>query len=198
MTESNLIGRALDWAYDRALAGLPGLDAAVPMAEAALARHHNDAEAAISSLIRRQTGRAAATGFVTGIGGLMTLPVAIPANLAGVLVVQLRLVAAIARLRGYDPRDPRIKTLALACLGGGAAVDLAKSAGVRVTGRWVARTSAARLVPVVGGAVSGTIDAVATRTVAAAARRVFPRHPDGDILVPVPRSTPSPDAAKRA
>ena len=42
-----------------------------------------------------------------------------PANLAGVAVVQVRMVAAIAHLRGYDLDDNRVRTALVMCLLGG-------------------------------------------------------------------------------
>ena len=46
------------------------------------------------------------------------LPVALPANLAGLAVVQMRMIAAIAHLRGYDVNDRRVRSaLTLAMLG---------------------------------------------------------------------------------
>jgi uncharacterized protein (DUF697 family) len=55
-------------------------------------------------------------GFVTSIGGLVTLPVALPANMTGIAIVQSRMVAAIAHLRGYDLDDPRVRTAVITCL----------------------------------------------------------------------------------
>jgi uncharacterized protein (DUF697 family) len=46
------------------------------------------------------------------------VPVALPANLAGLAVVQMRMIAAIAHLRGYDVDDRRMRVaLTLAMLG---------------------------------------------------------------------------------
>ena len=56
---------------------------------------------------------------MTNIGGLATLPVAIPANITGVATVQVRMVAAIAHLRGYDLNDNRVRTALVMCLMGG-------------------------------------------------------------------------------
>ena len=42
-----------------------------------------------------------------------------PANLAGVAVVQTRMVAALAHLRGYDLDDNRVRTALIMCLLGG-------------------------------------------------------------------------------
>jgi uncharacterized protein (DUF697 family) len=94
----------------------------LPSARTTAARHlqkHGSVNAAIDALIDTHVGLGSAQGFVTNLGGLATLPVAIPANLAGVAVVQVRLVAAIAHLRGYDVDDNRVRTALLMCLLGG-------------------------------------------------------------------------------
>ena len=45
---------------------------------------------------------AAAGGFVTSVGGFITLPVALPANVLGFYLLATRMTAAVASLRGYD------------------------------------------------------------------------------------------------
>jgi uncharacterized protein (DUF697 family) len=39
-----------------------------------------------------------------------------PANMTGLAVVQARMVASIAALRGYDLSDPRVRTAVISCL----------------------------------------------------------------------------------
>lgn len=93
----------------------------IPGAKDAAARalqSRGDHEAALDTLIRQHVGLAGAQGFLTNLGGLITLPVALPANLAGLAVVQMRMIAAIAHLRGYDVNDRRVRSaLTLAMLG---------------------------------------------------------------------------------
>jgi hypothetical protein len=95
----------------------------LPSAKSAAARHllrqAGSADEAISSIIDHHVRLASAQGFVTNIGGLATLPVAIPANITGVATVQVRMVAAIAHLRGYDLNDNRVRTALVMCLMGG-------------------------------------------------------------------------------
>ena len=75
----------------------------------------------VNSLIRWQVTKAATSGFLSGLGGLITLPIAIPANVGVVVVVQLRMIAAIAFMGGYDVKNDRVKTFAYACLAAGTA-----------------------------------------------------------------------------
>jgi uncharacterized protein (DUF697 family) len=55
-------------------------------------------------------------GFATNIGGLVTAALTIPANITGLALIQCRMVAGIAHLRGYDLSDPRVKNAILACV----------------------------------------------------------------------------------
>ncbi len=75
-------------------------------------------EAAIDSIVMQHIGLASAQGFLTSVGGLITLPVGLPANLAGLAVLSVRMIGSIAHLRGYDVDDRRVRAaLTLAMLG---------------------------------------------------------------------------------
>ena len=94
---------------------------AFPGAKATAARKvqdKSDREAAIGALISSHIALASAQGFVTGVGGLTTLPAGLPANIAGLAVLGVRMIASIAHLRGYDVEDRRVRVaLTLALLG---------------------------------------------------------------------------------
>jgi hypothetical protein len=95
-----------------AIDGYQRFPGAEKIAEAKMAKSGDEIEAVIDQHIRL----AGVQGFVTSIGGLVTLPVALPANLTGLAIVQARMVAAIAHLRGYDLGDPRVRTAVITCL----------------------------------------------------------------------------------
>ena len=59
---------------------------------------------------------AGAQGFATNLGGLVTAAVAMPANIVGLSLIQCRMVAGIAHLRGYDLDDPRVRNAILAVI----------------------------------------------------------------------------------
>jgi hypothetical protein len=90
-------------------------------------------EAQINSLIRWQDTKAATQAFVTGLGGLLSLPLPLPAELTGLLFVQLRMIAAIAHMCGKDLRDERVQTFTLLCLAGNHAIDILKEARIDTT-----------------------------------------------------------------
>ncbi|MEW2443190.1 EcsC family protein [Micromonospora marina] len=70
-----------------------------------------DVDKAIGRLIKESVMAAGSAGFVTGLGGFLTLPITLPANVAGALVINVRLAGAIAYLRGYDLDDPHTQAM---------------------------------------------------------------------------------------
>ena len=108
-------GGSLRWLLDAAIEGYAKLPGARKAAASQLARS-GDHEAAINSLITQHITMAGAQGFVTNLGGVLTALVTVPANIAAVSVIQCRIVATIAHLRGYDLDDNRVRSAVLACL----------------------------------------------------------------------------------
>lgn len=100
-------------ALHRAIVGVGPLPAATESARWQLQRHDGDVDAAIRSLIRVHVALAGSAGFATNIGGLVTVAVTLPANLTGLAVIESRMVACIAHLRGYDINDPRVRNAIL-------------------------------------------------------------------------------------
>lgn len=114
---------ALDWAYDKSINGISGLDTATDLAECYADNGYSSIDNA-NSLIRWQNTKSATSGFITGLGGIITMPIAIPANIASVIFVQIRMVAAIAHLGGYDLKDDKVRTLVYTCLAGNSAKEI--------------------------------------------------------------------------
>src|SRR3712207_2697105 len=110
-----VLRRVLELAID-GYGKLPGAKAS---AARQLQRNAGSVDQAIDALIEFHVRLASAQGFVTNLGGAAALPVAVPANLTGVAVVQVRMIAAIAHLRGYDLDDNRVRTALVMCLLGG-------------------------------------------------------------------------------
>ncbi len=127
----NVVGQALEWAYEKAVDGFGAFGTAEDLGNEYLKANDYSKINAVNSLIRWQNAKAATSGFVTNVGGLITLPVAIPASLASVLYLQLRMIAAIAHIGGHDIKDDRVKTLCYVCLVGNSAGEVLKTAGVQ-------------------------------------------------------------------
>ncbi len=94
-------------ALHRAIAGVGPLTPAAQVAEKILAGNDGHAAKSVHGVIDHHTRLAGAQGFLTNIGGLVTMTVTLPANLTGLAVLQCRMVAGVAHLRGYDLADPR-------------------------------------------------------------------------------------------
>lgn len=83
-----------------------------PLAPAARAAEKTD----VPGLIEDHVRYAGAQGLLTGLGGIVTATVTIPANVAGLALIQSRMIAGIAHLHGYDLEDPRVRNAILACM----------------------------------------------------------------------------------
>lgn len=92
---------------------------------------------AVEHVIRNHVAMAGTGGFVTGFGGFVTMPLALPVNVAEFYFVATRMTAAIAALRGYDLSEPHIRTAVLLALVGADSDDVIRKAGiVSPTGRF--------------------------------------------------------------
>ncbi|HEU0285811.1 MAG TPA: hypothetical protein VFR22_02135, partial [Nocardioidaceae bacterium] len=90
-----------------AIDGTGPFKGAAPAADSRLVQARGDVENAVGDLIDNHVRMAGVQGFLTNLGGAVTLPVMIPANVTGLALLQCHLVAGIAHLRGYDLDDPR-------------------------------------------------------------------------------------------
>ncbi|ANH37810.1 EcsC protein family protein [Nocardioides dokdonensis FR1436] len=103
-------------ALQRAIRGVGPLPGAAAAADEQLREQHGDVDKAVHEVIENHVRYAGAQGFLTNIGGVVTATVAIPANITGLALVQCRMIAGIAHLRGYDLEDPRVRNAILVCL----------------------------------------------------------------------------------
>ena len=89
-------------------------------------------EGAVRSLIRWQSSKAAATGFVAGVPGLTAMVVTVPFEMAMNAYLQLRMVCVIAILYGWDPKSDRLRTIIMALMLGSAVGDATAATAARV------------------------------------------------------------------
>ncbi|SDB80935.1 EcsC protein family protein [Raineyella antarctica] len=93
----------------------------MPGAKSVAAKHlqkHPRVEEAVDSVITAHIALASTSGFLTNVGGLVVTAITLPANLMGLAVLQGRMVASIAHLRGYDIDDTRVRTAIMMCMMG--------------------------------------------------------------------------------
>ncbi len=100
-------------ALDRAIRGVGPLPPAADAAEKQLIEQRGNVDRAIHEVIENHVRYAGGQGFVTNLGGLVTAALLIPANVTGLTLVQCRMIAGIAHLRGYDLEDPRVRNAIL-------------------------------------------------------------------------------------
>jgi hypothetical protein len=135
--DDGVIGRLVQVLLDAGIDGLGPLRSARQLAESAL-RESRTTDAAVKKVVRSHVVKGGVGGFVTSVGGFVTMPVALPANVVEFYVGATRMVAAIATLRGYDVADPRVRTAVLLTLIGSDADDVLAKAGLtRGTGKVV-------------------------------------------------------------
>jgi hypothetical protein len=102
------------------------------IADDALQAADGQVERAIDALARGGVRAAAGGGFLTSLGGFVTMPIAIPANVLEFYVIATRTVGAIAKLRGYNIDDPTIRTAILLTLVGSRSTDILNRAGITI------------------------------------------------------------------
>ena len=193
----------LDSCYSQAIDGIPKVSKPIEELAANYSDKHETKEKAAKALIRGQLAKCSTSGFITGLGGAIALPVAIPANISSVLYVQLRMIAAIAKLGGYDPRDDQVQTLAYVCLTGQAVGSVLKDTGINIGGKMAVAgikkipgealkkinqkvgfrlvtkfgekgaINLGKAVPVVGGVIGGGFDFASTKIIADNAYNMF-------------------------
>ncbi len=175
-------------------------------------------EVAAKKFVNYQIAKCTTSGFLTGLGGLITLPVAIPANVSSVLYVQMRMIACLAYMGGYDTHSDQVQTLVYACLAGISLDQVLKNVGIqfgtkftmamvkkipgtvltkinqRVGFRFVTKFGSKGLinlgkaVPFVGGVIGGGFDFVETKLIANRAYKMFIQ---GDLSTNEPLDTNS-------
>lgn len=122
----------LDACYGKCLNGIPRVSQSVEeLAKDYLDKYPNK-EQACKAMIKNQIMKCTTSGFVSGLGGIITLPVALPANITSVLYVQMRMIACTAYLAGFELSSDQTQTLVYACLAGVSVGGLIKPAGIKL------------------------------------------------------------------
>ena len=202
-TRAGAAAKVVERLMDVGIDGRGRLDSAQTVADGARAAHA-DIEGAVDAIVRSHLLLGAACGFVTGVGGFVTMPIALPANVLGFYLAATRMVAGIAATRGYDIRQPEVRSAILLALVGADSEDLLKKAGYAGAGRLAnlaaqrlpgpalmalnkgigfrllsrvgrqSLTRFGRVVPLVGGVVGAGVDTFLLTRIADHARQEFP------------------------
>jgi uncharacterized protein (DUF697 family) len=198
-----LVNKILDQAID----GVAPLSSASDLAqEYRIDTSYNCDDERVAALIHWETSKNFTSGFLTGLGGVITLPVAVPAALGASWIIQGRMCGAIAAIYGHDLNEDRVKTLVLLALTGDAAMGIIKDAGInigkrltlgaidRLPGRLLIELNKrvgfrlltkagekgiinlTKMVPIVGGIIGGSFDAAICVGVGETAKMLFRSH----------------------
>lgn len=201
--KENQLREVLDKCYDTALNGVPAVSSSIEELGQEYLSKNSDVNKAANSFINFQIGKCATSGFITGLGGILILPVAVPANVSSVLYVQLRMIACIAYMGGHDVKSDQVRTMAYVCLTGSAATDILKSTGIKIGEKLTVSmikkipgtvltkinqkvgfrlltkfgqkgaVNLVKMVPIAGGLIGGGIDASSTKIIANNAVKIF-------------------------
>lgn len=138
------IQKILNFAYDKAvngvnLTGCPDFASAYELAKEYQKKYPNNLEKQIDSFINWQCAKAGLSGAITGFGGFVTMAVTLPANITSVIAIQLRMIATIAILCGYDVKSDKVKTLVYCCLVKQSIENIIKEAGVKVAQKFAVK-----------------------------------------------------------
>lgn len=195
--------KVMDWAMEKAAGNIPGFGNIEQTTEKYLTKHKGNVEDAVNEMIRWQMTTAATTGFVSSLGGLPTMAITLPANVAGVMAVQLRMIGGIARMGGCSYTDEDTKTGMYLCLlgaeggsilakasgqfavkfataslkklPGAVLIKINKAVGFRLFTKFGTKgvINIGKAIPFLGGIVGGSVDAITTYGIANAAKALF-------------------------
>ncbi|MHB1645389.1 MAG: EcsC family protein [bacterium] len=200
MNEDNsqsTIMQSLNFLYDKAVNGsFPFMPSVKELAESYLKKgKYKTMQERASSFINWQVAKTSTSGFITGLGGIITLPIAIPADVGIVLLVQMRMIAVIAYMGGYNLKDDQVKTMVYMTLAGMSVgditkrtligigvkigekvltklpgkilIDINKQVGFRLFTKFGSKgiINIIKVVPVIGGLIGGAVDGGVTKII---------------------------------
>lgn len=206
--------RFLTRSMKKTLNGIPMVSRSVDEIADDYLSHHDTPEAAARSLTRWQVAKCGMSGSLSGLGGIVTLPATIPANIGSVMYVQMRMIAAIAKMGGYDVNSDQVQTLVYMCLTGTTIADIVKEAGIQIGEKSLTAAikkipgavltkinqkmgfrfltkfgekgviNLGKLVPIAGGLIGGGVDIASTIVISRNAIRMFIENETLDMSEP--------------
>lgn len=198
--------RILDSCYEKCLNGIPKVSPSVEEMANDYLKKYKTKEEACKAMIRNQITKCATSGFITGFGGFITMPVTLPANITSVIYVQMRMIACTSYMAGFDLDSDQTQTLVYACLAGVAVNNVIKQAGIKfgvkfanglikkIPGKVLIKINQkvgfrfatkfgtkgiinlGKLIPGVGAVIGGGLDLVETKIIAERSYKWFFEH----------------------
>ena len=198
--------KILDSCYEKCLNGIPKVSPSVEEMANDYLKKYKTKEEACKAMIRNQITKCATSGFITGFGGFITMPVTLPANITSVIYVQMRMIACTSYMAGFDLDSDQTQTLVYACLAGVAVNNVIKQAGIKfgvkfanglikkIPGKVLIKINQkvgfrfatkfgtkgiinlGKLIPGVGAVIGGGLDLVETKIIAKRSYKWFFEH----------------------
>lgn len=189
--------------YEKCLNGVPHVSPSVEELAKDYLSKNSTKQQACKAMLNNQIIKCTTSGFITGFGGIITLPVTVPANIGSVLYVQMRMIACTAYMAGFELNSDQTQTFVYACLAGVSVNKLVKQAGIKfgvkfanglikkipgkvltkinqkVGFRFITKFGSkgiinlGKLVPGVGAVIGGGLDLVETKAISARAYKWF-------------------------
>ena len=205
------IMQLLNKLYDQSVHGIAKVSPPIDELANDYLQKSKDINTAAKKFINYQIAKCTTSGIVTGLGGLITLPVAIPANVGSVMYVQMRMIACLAYMGGYATNSDQVQTLVYACLAGISIDQILKNVGIqfgtkftmamvkkipgtvltkinqKVGFRFLTKfgtkglINIGKAIPIVGGVIGGGFDFAETKIIANRAYKMFVEG-DFDVL----------------
>ncbi len=207
ITQEDIL-KLLDACYEKSLNGIPKVSESVEELANDYLKKHESREDACKAMMRNQIAKCTTSGFLTGFGGIITLPISLPANITSVIYVQMRMIGCAARLFDYDLASDQTRTFVYACLAGVSVNQVVKKFGVqfgnklavgmvkKIPGKTLTKINQkvgfrfltkfgekgllnlGKAVPVVGAIIGGGLDLVETKVIA---NRAYKWFAEGDF-----------------
>ena len=122
----------LDLCYQKAVNGVEFVSPPIEVMADNYLQKYSTPSIAAKKMISNQILKCTTSGFITGFGGAITLPVTVPANISSVIYVQMRMIACTAYMAGYDLHCDQVQSLVYACLAGVAVNSVFKKTGIKL------------------------------------------------------------------
>lgn len=200
--KSGIVSKVLEWTYARAINGFGGVDSAYQLGNDYL-KSKGSIDQQVDQLIKWQVTKAASSGFFAGLGGWAIMPFALPANIASVMYIQIRMISAIAYMGGHDIQSDQVKSVIYVCMLGNGTKEIFKEMGIKAGEKFVRSfieqsskkmllsvnekvsvniasklgskglSGLGKAVPLVGGLIGGGFDAASTQIIGKVAKKIF-------------------------
>ena len=198
--------KLLDSCYEKCLNGIPKVSPSVEEMANHYISKYKTKELACKAMLNNQVLKCTSSGFITGFGGIITLPVSIPANIASVIYIQMRMIACAAYMAGFKLNDDTTQTFVYACLAGISVNEVIKQTSIKfglkftenlikkipgtaltkinqkVGFRFVTKfgskgiVNLGKMVPFVGAIIGGGLDFAETKIIADRTHKWFFKH----------------------